>query len=81
MLEVESPPTTVRGAIVAAQKALANVRPEYQLVFACAALECALDLLNASDREIGTFHDAEPFRLVLDPLPIEPTKLILLEAS
>ncbi len=64
-----------------AQEALANVRPEYQLVFACAALEVALDLLDGSQREVGAFHDAEPFRLVLDPLPYAPPKVALLGSA
>ena len=71
------PPETVRAAITAAQEALENVRPEDELTLARAALECAVELLDASDREIGAFHDAEPYRLVLDPLPHEAPTLVL----
>jgi hypothetical protein len=63
------PPQTVRGAIRAAQESLDNVRPEDELTLALAALECAVELLDASSREAGVFRDWEPYRLVLDPLP------------
>jgi hypothetical protein len=71
------PPETVRAAITAAQEALENVRPEDELTLARAALERAVELLDASDREPGAFHDEEPYRLVLDPLPHEAPTLML----
>ena len=77
----EWPPTTVRDAITAAQEALDNVRPEDELVLARAALECALELLGASDRELGAFLEAEPYRLVLDPVPPNPPDPALLEST
>ena len=77
----QSPPETVRAAIMAAQEALENVRPEDELTLAQAALERAVELLDASDRELGAFHDAEPFRIVLDPLPQAAPKPLLLQAS
>ena len=75
------PPETVRAAITMAQQALENVRPEDELTKARAALERALELLDASDREFGAFHDAEPYRVVLDPLPQEAAKPLQLQAS
>lgn len=71
------PPETVRAAITAAQEALENVRPEDELTLARAALERAVELLDASDREPGPFHDEEPYCLVLDPLPHEAPTLLL----
>lgn len=75
------PPETVRAAITTAQQALENVRPEDELTLARAALERAVELLDASDREPGAFHDAEPYRIVLDPLPQEAREPLLLQAS
>jgi hypothetical protein len=60
---------TVRAAITAAQESLDNVRPEDELTLALAALECAIELLDASGREVGAFHEREPYCYVLDPLP------------
>lgn len=74
------PPETVRAAITMAQQALENARPEDELILARAALERAVELLDASDRELGVFHDAEPYRIVLDPLPHEAPKPLLLQA-
>jgi hypothetical protein len=74
------PPETVRAAITMAQQAVENVRPEDELILARAALERAVELLDASDRELGVFHDAEPYRIVLDPLPHEAPKPLLLQA-
>ena len=64
-------PATVRAAITMARNALDNVRGGDELASARAALECAVELLNASHREIGVFRDDEPYRLVLDPIPQE----------
>jgi hypothetical protein len=75
------PPETVRAAITVAQEELENLRPEDELTLARAALERAVELLDASDREFGAFHDAEPYRVVLDPLPHEAPKPLLLRAS
>ena len=69
----EWPPTTLRGAITAAREALAGGRdgslPDDEVERARQALEHAVDLLDAADREMGAFLDAEPYRLVLDPVP------------
>ena len=70
----------MRAAITMAQQALENARPEDELILARAALERAVELLDASDRELGVFHDAEPYRIVLDPLPHEAPKPLLLQA-
>jgi hypothetical protein len=75
------PPETVRAAITMAQQALENVRPENELMLARSALERAVELLDASDREVGVFHDAEPYRIVLDPLPHEGPKPLQLQPS
>jgi hypothetical protein len=79
--DVDPAPITVRGAILAAQESLADLRPAHQLTLARAALAQALELLDGADREVGTFQDAEPFRLVLDPLPDEARPLALTAAS
>lgn len=50
-----------------AQGALANARPE-STIPAIEALAQAIDLLNASDRQVGAFRGAEPYLLILDPL-------------
>ena len=79
MLAESAPlPTTIRAAIEAAQVALDDERPGPALAGARAALRCALALLDGSDRETGAFKDAEPFRLVLDPAPLLPPKLVAL---
>jgi hypothetical protein len=69
----EWPPTTLRDAITAAREALGDrcdsALPEDEVTRACRALEHAVDLLDAADREMGAFLDAEPYRLVLDPVP------------
>jgi hypothetical protein len=70
----EWPPTTLRGALTAAREALASScdasLPEDQVRRARRAVEHAVDLLDAADREMGAFLDAEPYRLVLDPVPV-----------
>jgi hypothetical protein len=81
MLVEPGMPTTIRGAIETAQEALDDVRPGPALSIARAALLCALALLDTSDREAGTFKDAEPFRLVLDPPPLLPPKLVALQPA
>ena len=68
----EWPPTTLRGALTAARQALAgrcNALPDDELKQAGRALDQAVDLLDRADREMGVFLDAEPYRLVLDPVP------------
>ncbi len=70
----EWPPTTVRGAVTIARNALAGARnvsfpAEEDVELARRALEHAVSLLDASDREMGAFLEAEPYRLVLDPPP------------
>jgi hypothetical protein len=70
----EWPPTTVRGAVLVASNALAgaggaSLPAEEDVELARRALEHALGLLDASDREMGAFREAEPYRLVLDPIP------------
>jgi hypothetical protein len=70
----EWPPTTVRGAVMVARNALAGAgnasfAAEEDVERARRALQHAVSLLDASDREMGAFHEAEPYRLVLDPPP------------
>jgi hypothetical protein len=70
----EWPATTVRGAVMVARSALAvagngSFPAEENVELARRALEHAVRLLDASDREMGVFLEAEPYRLVLDPLP------------
>ena len=69
----EWPPTTLRDAITAAREALGGrydaALPEDEVQRARRALEHAVELLDAADREMGAFLDAEPYRLVLDPVP------------
>jgi hypothetical protein len=70
----EWPPTTVRGAVTVARNALAGAGnasfpAEEDVELARRSLEHAVSLLDASDREMGAFLEAEPYRLVLDPLP------------
>jgi hypothetical protein len=69
----EWPPTTLRGALTAARQALAGRSdaslPDDELKQARRALKHAFDLLDRADREMGAFLDAEPYRLVLDPVP------------
>jgi hypothetical protein len=60
----EWPPTTLRDALTAAREALAD-RTDASL----AEDEVGRALLDAADRETGAFLDAEPYRLVLDPVP------------
>jgi hypothetical protein len=74
------PSPTVREAIAAALGALDSARPDGgDRMFARAQLERAIELLDASYREAGTFGDAEPYRLVLDPRPQEAPKLVLVQ--
>ena len=75
----EWPPTTLRGALTAARQALAGRSdaslPDDELKQARRALNHAFDLLDRADREMGVFLDAEPYRLVLDPVPAgEPAR-------
>jgi len=75
----EWPPTTLRGALTAARQALAGrchaALPDDELEQAGRALDQAVDLLDRADREMGVFLDAEPYRLVLDPVPAgEPAR-------
>ena len=75
----EWPPTTLRGALTAARQALAGrcdaALPDDELRQAGQALDQAVDLLDRADREMGVFLDAEPYRLVLDPVPAgEPAR-------
>ena len=70
----EWPPTTVRGAVMVASNALAGAGnasfpAEKDVEVARRALAHAVSLLDASDREMGAFREAEPYRLVLDPIP------------
>jgi hypothetical protein len=69
----EWPPTTLRGALTAARQALAGRSdaslPDDELKQARRAVDQAVDLLDQADREMGAFLDAEPYRLVLDPVP------------
>jgi hypothetical protein len=69
----EWPPTTLRDAITAAREALGGRCDsgllEDEVTRARRALELAVDLLDGADREMGAFLDAEPYRLVLDPVP------------
>ena len=72
-------PTTLRGALTAARHALAGRSaaslPDDELKQARRALNHAFDLLDQADREMGAFLDAEPYRLVLDPVPAgEPAR-------
>jgi hypothetical protein len=76
----EWPPTTLRGAVIVARNALAGAGnaafpAQADVELARRALEHADSLLDASDREMGAFLEAEPYRLVLDPLPArEPAR-------
>ena len=75
----EWPPTTLRGALTAARQALAGrcdaALLDDELRQAGQALDQAVDLLDRADREMGVFLDAEPYRLVLDPVPAgEPAR-------
>ena len=75
----ERPPTTLRGALTAARQALAGrsdtALADDELEQAGRALDQAVDLLDRADREMGVFLDAEPYRLVLDPVPAgEPAR-------
>ena len=74
----EWPPTTLRGALTAARQALAgrsDASLPDELKQAGRALDQAVDLLDRADREMGVFLDAEPYRLVLDPVPAgEPAR-------
>jgi hypothetical protein len=68
----------VRGALMVARKALAGAGDasfpaEEDVELARRALDHAVDLLDAADREMGVFLEAEPYRLVLDPLPRRET--------
>ena len=58
----------MRDAITKAQLALAQASADDNLVAALAALDQAIALLDASDRQMGAFRGAEPYILVLDPL-------------
>jgi hypothetical protein len=73
----EWPPTTLRDALTAAREALTGNRdasfPEGEVRVARRALDHAVNLLDRADREMGVFLDAEPYRLVLDPVPAGET--------